>query len=173
MKQIKWFDRKFDFSTQQNIFPGIIERLEGTPLRLLEKIKGVSAEKAVWKPDGKWSIAENIGHLSDLEPLWQARAHDILAGKKELTPTDLANTKTDLVNHNLKSLPQLIAEFTALRTETMSLLSGLQEEDVFRSALHPRLQTPMRILDLFIFTADHDDHHLAQITALKKEGFMS
>ena len=168
MKQIKWFDRKFDFSNHQNILPGIIERLEGTHLRLLEKIKGVSAEKGIWKPEGKWSIAENIGHLSDLETLWQARVHDILEGKKELTVADLTNTKTEQANHNLKSLPQLIQEFTVLRTETLSLLSELQEEDVFRSALHPRLQTPMRILDLAIFTADHDDHHLAQITALKK-----
>ncbi len=168
MEQIKWFDRTFDFSSRQNIFPGIVERLEGTPIRLRDKIGTVSAATAVWKPDGKWSIAENIGHLSDLEPLWQLRLQEVLAGKKEMTAADLQNSKTWQANHNLKSLSQLLEEFTALRSETLSLLSAIREEDVFKSALHPRLQTPMRILDLFLFTADHDDHHLAQITALKK-----
>jgi len=31
MDQIKWFERKFDFSNDQNILPSIIERLSGTP----------------------------------------------------------------------------------------------------------------------------------------------
>jgi len=37
MEQIKWFDRKFDFSYEQNIFPSIIERLKGTPILLMDK----------------------------------------------------------------------------------------------------------------------------------------
>jgi hypothetical protein len=36
------------------------------------------------------------------------------------------------------------------------------------SALHPRLKTPMRIIDLFLFVAEHDDHHLARITELAR-----
>ena len=31
---------------------------------------------------------------------------------------------------------------------------------------HPRLGTPMRLIDLAFFVAEHDDHHLAQITHL-------
>ena len=30
----------------------------------------------------------------------------------------------------------------------------------------PRLGTPMRLVDLAFFVAEHDDHHLAQITFL-------
>ena len=41
MKQVKWFDRDFQFKSDQNIFPSIIERLWGTPVRLEEKIKMV------------------------------------------------------------------------------------------------------------------------------------
>lgn len=41
MQQTKWFERKFDFSSQQNIFPSIIERLTGTPGRLDEKFKSL------------------------------------------------------------------------------------------------------------------------------------
>ncbi len=35
-----------------------------------------------------------------------------------------------------------------------------------RSAHHPRLNRPMRILDLMVFAAEHDDHHLARISEL-------
>ena len=35
-----------------------------------------------------------------------------------------------------------------------------------RSATHPRLGVPMRLVDLMLFIAEHDDHHLAAITAL-------
>jgi|GEM_PF-4393916 len=34
------------------------------------------------------------------------------------------------------------------------------------TALHPRLKTPMRIVDLAYFVAEHDDHHLSRIREL-------
>jgi len=37
------------------------------------------------------------------------------------------------------------------------------------SALHPRLQTPMRLIDHLFFIAEHDDHHLAKIGMLLRE----
>jgi uncharacterized damage-inducible protein DinB len=163
MKQTKWFDRKFDFSGNENIMPSLIERLEGTPIRLREKMKKIDPALYIIKPDGKWSMLEHIGHLADLEPLWQGRLDDILKGKNELRPTDLTNQRTTDAQHNLTPLPELIASFEKLRKITLELLYDLKEEDIFKSALHPRLKTPMRTLDLFVFVAEHDDHHLAMI----------
>jgi hypothetical protein len=45
-------------------------------------------------------------------------------------------------------------------------LEGADQADWVRSALHPRLKTPMRLLDLAFFVAEHDDHHLATISEL-------
>jgi hypothetical protein len=39
---------------------------------------------------------------------------------------------------------------------------------VQRTGLHPRLNQPMRVIDLILFIAEHDDHHLARITELKQ-----
>lgn len=146
--------------------PSIIERLEGTPVRLKEKLKQIDPHHYQIKPQGKWSILEHVGHLSDLEPLWQGRLDDILSGQKELRPTDLANTKTTEAKHNSKSAAQLLDEFTWLRKLTVDELRVLKDEEVFKYALHPRLQTPMRTIDLFVFVAEHDDHHLAKITEI-------
>jgi uncharacterized damage-inducible protein DinB len=168
MKQIKWFDRKFNFDNNQNIFPSIVERLSDTALRLENKMKFVNANILTKKIDDTWSIQENIGHLIDLESLWQNRFDDIKNGAMELRPTDLQNTKTDLAKHNDKNIEELLAEFRKVRQQTIKLIENIDEAMVFKSALHPRLKTPMRTMDLFLFVAEHDDHHLARITEIVK-----
>ena len=168
MKQIKWFERKFEFSFEQNIFPSIIERLDGTILRIRHKIVHIPKEHITIKLDGKWSIQEHIGHLLDLEPLWHGRLDDILTNKKDLRPADLENKKTHLADHNNKSIETLLDEFSDIRSAIVHQLKLLSEEDVYKYALHPRLKTPMRIMDLFLFVAEHDDHHLASITELNR-----
>jgi len=166
MKQVKWFDRKFDFSFEQNIFPSIIERLEGTPLILNNKINKIPIEYLTIKKSGQWSIQENIGHLIDLEPIWQGRLVDILNNKVELRSVDLENKKTDQAKHNEKNIDDLLNEFTSIRNLTLDKLNSLIEEDVYKFAIHPRLKTPMRTMDLFLFVAEHDDHHLSRISEL-------
>ncbi|MFN0204005.1 MAG: DinB family protein, partial [Bacteroidia bacterium] len=159
----KWFDRKFDFDTEQNTFPSIVERLWGTPIRLEEKLKSISPAILAEKVKGAWSIKENIGHLIDLEPLWQGRYLDFKNGELELRPADLDNTKTHLANHNETPIAELLHTFRQVRQETLAMLENIDEDLIFRSALHPRLKTPMRMMDSFLFVAEHDDHHLASI----------
>ena len=168
MKKVKWFERSFDFSKDQNIFPSIIERLSGTPARLEEKFKSIPADILETKVDNTWSIKENVGHLIDLEPLWQGRLEDIKNGEIEMRPTDLANRKTDEADHNEQPIEKLLSDFRVIREHTIGLIENLYEETIFKSALHPRLKTPMRTMDLFLFVAEHDDHHLARITELAK-----
>ena len=166
MKQEKWFDRSFNFENNQNVFPSILERLSGTPIRLEEKVIGISEYILTFSLEDTWTIKENIGHLIDLEPLWQGRLDDIINSQIELRHTDLQNTKTDLADHNTTWLQDLLAEFRKKREQTIKTLQSINDETVFKSALHPRLKTPMRTIDLFLFVAEHDDHHLARITEL-------
>ena len=168
MAQTKWFDRKFDFSYTQNIFPSIIERLMGTPARLEEKIRSIPQEVLTIKPGGAWSIKENIGHLTDLESLWQGRLQDFLDSKTTLRPADLQNTRTSEANHNATPVEVLLKDFREVRKHTIESLADLTEEQIFSTALHPRLKTPMRLMDSFLFVAEHDDHHLARITEISK-----
>ncbi|MFM7854590.1 MAG: DinB family protein [Flammeovirgaceae bacterium] len=166
MSQPIWFDRKFDFSFTQNIFPLIIERLRIAPVRLDEKVKSLPHEQLHAKPNGVWSIKENIGHLHDLEPLWIGRLEDILSGQTFLRATDLTNTKTTQANHNTKKLSDLLQVFEQARAATVTRLELLSEKETYLTALHPRLQTPMRTMDLFLFVAEHDDHHISSISKL-------
>lgn len=166
---VKWFDRTFDFTTNQIPFTSIVERLRGAPARLEEKISRVAAQALTAKPDGRWSAQENAGHLADLEPLWQGRLQDILAGKPHLREANLTNARTNEANHNTKEIDHIARQFRALREQTVFLLTHLYDHELQMTSLHPRLLTPMRICDLFLFVAEHDDHHLARMTELLNE----
>ena len=163
---VTWFERKFDFPANQNIMPSIIERLDGTSVRVRHKMERIDPSIITLKLNGKWSILEQIGHLGDLEPLWSDRLDDILNGEKVMRAADLGNSITNDANHNSRSWHDLLERFESLRNITIHRLQNLKEEDTFRTSLHPRLKTPMRTLDLFTFVAEHDDHHLATMTAL-------
>ena len=137
-------------------------------MRLEEKFASLAPGILTVRVDGTWTIKENAGHLTDLEPLWQGRLDDIISGKTELRPTDLQNTKTNQAHHNDVPTQELLHRFRMTRSETVHMLERLDEKQIFSSALHPRLKTPMRTMDLFLFVAEHDDHHLARITELAR-----
>jgi len=166
MHQTKWFERKFDFNIAEDLFPSILERLEGTPARLEEKFKKIPSNFLPVRFNNTWSIKENLGHLSDLETLWQQRIEDIVNGNPELQAADLQNKKTDLANHNNTPVNQLLLTFRKLRLQTIAIIANLDDAAFLKSSFHPRLKKPMRIMDLFLFVAEHDDHHLARISEL-------
>jgi len=166
MDRQKWFERKFEFSFPVELHPNLSARLRGTPARLEETLRGRSHEILVRKVQEKWSAQEHAGHLLDLEPLWLARVSDYVAGSGELTATDLQNRKTDEANHNARPLEQILTGFRAARKKLLMRLDG-QDASLFARAIpHPRLKTPMRLVDHLYFVAEHDDHHLAQIWEL-------
>ncbi|MGA2856884.1 MAG: DinB family protein [Candidatus Sulfotelmatobacter sp.] len=165
-----WFERQFDFSFPAELFPNLLARLRGTPVRLEEMVRGCSREILVRKENGKWSAQEHAGHLLDLEPLWLARVEDFEVGGAELTVADLKNQKTHEANHNARPLDQILAEFRRARLGLVSRVEKLDTDRFARSMLHPRLKKPMRLVDHLYFVAEHDDHHLAHIWELMHAG---
>jgi DinB superfamily len=89
-------------------------------------------------------------------------------GSDQLTPTDLANRKTDQANHNARSLEQILADFRAARETLLHRVDELEPSLFSRAIPHPRLRTPMQLMDHLYFVAEHDDHHLARIWELVK-----
>ena len=161
-----WFERKFEFSFPVELHPNLCARLRGTPARLEEALRGRAHEILIRKAQGKWSVQEHAGHLLDLEALWLARVGDYVAGSGELTVADLRNRKTDEANHNARSLEQILTEFRAAREGLLKRVDELEPALFARAIPHPRLKTPMRLVDHLYFVAEHDDHHLTRIWEL-------
>jgi uncharacterized damage-inducible protein DinB len=137
--------------------------LRGTPARLEETLRGRSPERLLAKPKEKWSAQEHAGHLLDLEPLWLSRVDDYVQASDQLTAADLNNRKTEEANHNTRSLHQILAEFRTAREKLLKHVGELDPSLFARAIPHPRLKTPMRLVDHLYFVAEHDDHHLASI----------
>jgi uncharacterized damage-inducible protein DinB len=169
MIRTKWFERKFDFNLPVGVFPSVVERLRGTPARLEESVRALPPRVLTAKHSGGWSIQEQVGHLLDLDELHEGRVEDYAQRLATLRPADLSNRKTFEADHNAARIEDLLARFRAARTSFVQRLEALTEAEVALSALHPRLNQQMRVIDMALFVAEHDDHHLATITELSRE----
>ncbi|MDE3196062.1 MAG: DinB family protein [Acidobacteriota bacterium] len=166
MNTIPWFERTFDFSLPPEMFPQLQSRLRGAPARLEETLRGAPPELLVNRSDGRWSPQEHAGHLLDLEALWIARLEDYIEGRAVLTPADLTNRRTHEANHNARPLEDILAAFRVLRDNTLRYVRDRDTAMLSRTLLHPRIKTPMRLLDHLHFIAEHDDQHLSRIEEL-------
>lgn len=164
--QTPWFERKFDFNFPAGMFPIILERLRGTVAQLEASVKNIPEDQLTIKKDGKWSVKEVIGHLYDLEELWSGRIDDFLAHKEVLRAADLKNTKTNEAGHNSRTVEALLKQFTTERNKLVDRVKDIDEATASIVARHPRLQSPMRLIDSLFFVAEHDDHELAKIRRL-------
>ncbi len=167
--RIKWTDRRFNFFLPTGIYPEMIERVRGTPARLEELFAGLPSDTLTNQLDGRWSMQENAGHLLDLESLVSQRIDEYLAGSSALHAADMSNRKTYDANHNDVPVDTILKAFRTARQEIVNRLDGFEAEIFGRSALHPRLNVPMRLVDMLFFQAEHDDYHLARISELKKD----
>lgn len=166
VESIRWFDRQFSFDLPVWMYPNIVERLRGTPARLEDRVISLPRNMLTRRDGDKWSIQEQAGHLLDLSWLDLARLDNYEAGLETLQAADVQNRKTHEANHNSNTIENILSSFRAERAEFVRRLDGYDEPLVVRSAVHPRLKIPMRLMDFAFFMAEHDDHHLARITEL-------
>ena len=162
----KWFDKKFEFKYSPSDYDLLLNELMKTPEKILQIVSSLPEEILTKKIDNRWSIKENIGHLIDLEELHDGRIDDFISGKEILRPADLNNRKTDEANHNSKNISQLLIQLKQVRENFLERLSDLDASVRERVAIHPRLNQPMRPIDIAQFVLEHDEHHIQTIKEL-------
>jgi uncharacterized damage-inducible protein DinB len=158
---VKWIRRRFPEKPDAGTFPMVIERLAGTPARIDEMIAAIPPDLLNRRVGDEWSIQEHIGHLWLLEELWSKRLDEFLAGSPELTAADMSNRRTYEANLNGRPIGDIARSFRTERAAIIDKVETLDTAVIERESLHPRLQQPMRLIDLCGFVAEHDDHHLA------------
>ncbi|HXI20959.1 MAG TPA: DinB family protein [Gemmatimonadales bacterium] len=110
---------------------------------------------------GKWSIKEIVGHLADAERIFAYRLLRIARAD----PTPLAsfdeNAYVPAGRFDRRPLPDLAAEFAAVRDATLYLLAGLDAEALSRVGTASGKPISARALAWII--AGHQIHHLRVI----------
>jgi len=162
-----WSQRKFAFVHPTWMLADFVERLRGVVPRLAPLLEGVTETAGHEQVDGKWSIAQNIGHLADVEELWRERLDDLRSGRPTYTPADPARFQALALRHQERTLPEIVQELGERRSRLVMALAEAPAALQAAMAFHQRLQTPMRLVDCAQFYAEHDDHHLLRIRTLR------
>jgi hypothetical protein len=160
-EQMAWLSREFGFDLPIRVFPSLLERLCGTPVRAKELVTDVPEGALGTRIAGKWSVKEHLGHLVDLQRLDDQRLDEFLNRIEVLSPADVQNRATEGANYGNVSMADILARLAAGRHSLANRLEQLTEEEIGITAIHARLRKPMRILDWVYFVCEHDDHHLA------------
>ena len=164
--RLKWTDRTFNFNFPVELYPEMIERVRGASARLDEYLHSAPPEILTARHNNTWSIQENAAHLFDLDALTIDRIKQYAAGVEILRAADITNRATSEANYNSVSAASISQSFRQRRTEVVKLLESLDAEMFARSAIHPRLKVPFRLVDFVFFEAEHDDYHFTRIHEL-------
>lgn len=145
-----------------------LEKLRAFHSRLVLALHGIS-EPDLKRPEreGKWSVADVIAHLSDLELVYAVRIRTILAGAGGDAPLPvLAQDHWVERVHRREPLSELLEQFSFHRRMNLTLAERLSEEELSRSGVHPDYGT-ITIRDAYGRIERHDEKHLAQIERIK------
>lgn len=134
--------------------------------RLLLAIHGI-AEDDLRRPEaeGRWSIADVIAHLGDLELVYAVRIRSILAGAGATLQALPQDAWIERV-HRREPVAELLEQFWFHRRMNLRLLERLSEEELSRSGNHPDYG-PITVRDAFERIRRHDAKHLGQIERIK------
>src|SRR4051812_12901327 len=161
MKQLPWFERNLKFGLPAVMLPYYLERLDGTFVRMQEKVKGVPDVILSNRLDNKWSVKQNIGHLAEVDQIANKRMDEIVAGKEVLSPAVF-----EPQDYNPWSVEEVLEFFHKTRRENIKKYKSLSESDLRKSSVHPRLKVQMTPVDLAWFDAEHDDHHMVRMNEI-------
>jgi uncharacterized damage-inducible protein DinB len=141
-----------------------IANLRAFPARLTATVTGVTeSESSRPEAEGKWSVADVVAHLGDLELVYAVRIRTILAGAggDSKLPVLAQDAWVERV-HRREPISELLDQFAYHRTMNLTLLERLSEEELSRSGIHPDYG-PITIRDAARRIERHDEKHLAQV----------
>jgi uncharacterized damage-inducible protein DinB len=164
MKSLAWFERKMTFGLPIEMLPFYLERLEGTAVRVEQKVKGLDEKSLSEKFNDKWSIKQHIGHLTEVDRINNKRIDEMTSGATMMSPAVF-----EPQDYNPWPIEKVVEHFQKTRIENITKYKSLTESSLVKTSIHPRLKIPMTPVDLAWFDAEHDDHHLVKISDIIKD----
>jgi hypothetical protein len=146
----------------------IVKVLENQQFELLEIFKEIAEEKSLHAyAEGKWTIKELLGHLSDGERIFGYRALRI--SRADLTPMEGFEQDGYIENSNFNAtkLSELIDEFLYLRKANVLFFQNLTGEAWTRTGTAS--DSPVSVRAIAFIMAGHVRHHLR----ILKERYLS
>ncbi|MBU7320934.1 DinB family protein [Paenibacillus oleatilyticus] len=139
---------------------GDIRELLRTQLKTTaELLQSLTEEQALFRyADGKWSLKEVLGHVTDVERVLSYRLLCIARGDRTPFPSMDEHLYVSAAKFDELPLTSLLEEFTAVRQATLALLAGLRPEAWLQQGTAAGCNTSVRALAYII--AGHELHHV-------------
>lgn len=146
-----------------------ISSLATTPNILQSMIACVEEEHLIWKPSPtRWSIAENITHIVDVELRNTGLRVRSIAEQDRPAFIDYdQNVEYEKGTYSAHGGREALARFEEVRAESIGYLEGLPQSALEREGIHPTVG-PVRIGQILSLWAFHDLSHIRQIAEIIK-----
>ncbi len=156
----KAFERYIALVPEDDALPVLARQ----PAHLRAAMEKLSGDRAGFRyaPD-KWSIREVVGHFTDAERVFGFRALTFARGDKTALPGFEENDYAASAGHDRYALPDLVAEFEALRRSHVSMLAHLDPAAVARVGTANGSPTSVRAIAFIM--AGHVRHHLGVLAS--------
>jgi len=138
----------------------VVELLRAQLGETLALLRGIPEERAEHRyADGKWSIKEVVGHMSDAERVFSYRALRFARGDDTPLASFDQNAFVQRASFGRRTLASLASEFEAVRLATIALYDTMTESEAVRTGIASEVQVTPRALAYI--TAGHERHHVA------------
>lgn len=143
-----------------------IALLEKTPKLLETMLESVEEVTLTWKPaPDRWSIAEVLAHLADLETVYSKRAERMLGETAPALEKYNPDPAAGPGEHSRKYGEDQLVRFVEARSGTIALLSMMPPTAGTRTGVHSELGA-ITLTEMVNEWASHDLGHLRQIAEI-------
>jgi uncharacterized damage-inducible protein DinB len=149
-----FYQRYIDFVQGEDILARLTRQKDELRALLLP----LSAEKARYRyEEGKWSVTEIAGHLSDAERIFSYRALRIARGDATPLAGFDENTYTPAGRFDRRGMKDVLDEYASVRDATLAFVRSLEAEDLMRRGVAN--EQPISVRAILYIVAGHELHH--------------
>jgi len=140
--------------------------LESAAMAIRAELTGLPDDVLSWHPaPGEWCAKEVLGHIIESERRGFAGRIRIILASDEPSLESWSQVEVAQIRRDCeRPATVLIAEFDALRRDSVTLVAGLRPADLQRGGRHPKVGH-LRVGDLLYEWVHHDRNHLRQMLA--------
>jgi hypothetical protein len=141
----------------------------GTAPRLKKAIHGLTPKQLRWKPEpGKWSIAEIVAHLADVEIVASWRMRSVLGSNgTAIQPFD-QDAWASVFQYGKRDPKQSLEVFLVLRENNLAMLKAIPPESWDNYGEHAE-RGKETIAHLSRMFAGHDTNHVLQVEGIASQ----
>jgi hypothetical protein len=140
-----------------------------TSAKLKKAIRGLTPTQLKWRPEpAKWSIAEIVAHLADVEVVASWRMRSVI-GENGITiqPFD-QDAWASVFNYRGRDTKLSLGVFSVLRENNLAMLKEIPRETWDNYGLHLE-RGKESIAHLARMFAGHDTNHVQQVERIAKQ----